>query len=398
MSTNPASPGHRPSVLRGLTVYALTTTTFFAASSVPTPLYHLYQNAWGFSPGILTVIFGVYALSLLSALLTTGSLSDYLGRRRVIVGALVLEALSMLIFVRAGGVADLIAARVLQGVATGIAASALGAATLDLDRTHGPLLNSISPMLGMAIGVLGTSFLVQYGPAPLHLVYILLIVVFVLQGVAVIKTPETAPLRSGVLRSMLPRVQVPAAARGALFKVLPANIAVWALGGFYLSLGPTLAKVVTRSDSIMTGGWVVSSLTIAAVIVVLVLRNMPAQRMLSWGTLLLSLGLVVTLIGILCESPMLFFAGTIISGSGFGISFQGSMRSVMLLAQAHERAGLMAALYILCYLAFSVPTIIAGTLVHVLGLRITAEGYAVILIVLSVSTAIGGMRGVRAAA
>ena len=49
---------------------------FFAASSAPTPLYHLYQQAWGFSSALLTMIFAVYALSLLATLLVFGSLSD----------------------------------------------------------------------------------------------------------------------------------------------------------------------------------------------------------------------------------------------------------------------------------------------------------------------------------
>lgn len=131
---------------------AFTTLCFFAASSTPTPLYHLYQEAWGFSSGVLTLIFAVYAFSLLAALLIGGSLSDYLGRRPVIFGALLLQIVSMLLFIFASDVSWLMAARLLQGFATGLAASALGAALLDSDSVKGPLINSISPMLGMAVG------------------------------------------------------------------------------------------------------------------------------------------------------------------------------------------------------------------------------------------------------
>ena len=144
----------------------LTAVTFLAASSAPTPLYRLYQENMQFSAATLTLIFGVYALSLLMALLTVGSLSDYLGRRPVIFCALILDMLAMGLFLCADSVTWLIAARLLQGFATGMATSVLGAAMLDNDRQQGPLINSISPLVGMACGALGTSCLLYTSPSP----------------------------------------------------------------------------------------------------------------------------------------------------------------------------------------------------------------------------------------
>ena len=142
-----------------LVFLAVTLLTFLAASSAPTPLYHLYQEGLHFSAGMLTLIFGVYALSLLAALLTVGSLSDHLGRKPVIFTALVLNMLAMLLFINESGVQWLIAARVMQGFATGMATSVLGAALLDTDRQQGPLVNSVAPLLGMACGAMGASAL-----------------------------------------------------------------------------------------------------------------------------------------------------------------------------------------------------------------------------------------------
>jgi len=139
-----------------LVFLAITLLTFLAASSAPTPLYHLYQEGLHFSAGTLTLIFGVYALSLLAALLTVGSLSDHLGRKPVIFAALVLNMLAMLLFIHADSVAWLIAARTLQGFATGMATAVLGAALLDTDRQQGPLVNSVAPLLGMACGAMGS--------------------------------------------------------------------------------------------------------------------------------------------------------------------------------------------------------------------------------------------------
>jgi predicted MFS family arabinose efflux permease len=371
-----------------LWLYALTTATFFGASSAPTPLYRMYQEMWGFSSGMLTIVFATYAFSLLLALLTVGSLSDHIGRRPVIAGGIALEVIAMLIFADAHSVHTLVLARVLQGFATGAATSALGAAILDASRSRGSMVNSMSPIFGMGAGALGTSFLVQFAPAPMRLVYLLLIAVFVLQAVAVMLLPETVSRRAGTLASLVPRVRVPRSARGAMLRVAPVNVAVWALGGFYLSLGPTLARSVTGTDDVITGGLVVFALTTGGLAAVLLLRALSASRLLLTGALVLSAGLLVTLGGVHAGNAGLFFIGTIVAGMGFGSAFQGTLRSVLPLAEAHERAGLMAALYVLSYVAFSVPAIIAGTMAHLIGLRPTVDAYGLTLVVLAALTAL----------
>ncbi|MDN7181236.1 MFS transporter [Caballeronia sp. SEWSISQ10-4 2] len=393
--TDPGSPSHRTRY--ALLLYAFIAAMFFGASSAPTPLYRLYQEAWGFSSGMLTVVFGVYAFSLLLALLTTGSLSDHIGRRPVIVGGLALEIVAMLIFADADSVRMLILARVLQGFATGAATSALGAAILDASRARGPLVNTLSPLLGMGVGALGTSLLVQYAPAPMRLVYFLMLAVFLLQAVGVWLLPETVSRRPGTLASLVPRVRVPQAARGAMLRIAPVNVAVWALGGFYLSLGPTLARAVTGTDAVTTGGWVVFALTCGGFAAVLLLRALSTPRLLVTGALVLAAGLLVTLTGAHTGNAGLLFVGTIVAGIGFGSAFQGALRSVLPLAEAHERAGLMAAFYVLSYLAFSVPAIIAGTMAHIVGLRLTTDVYGITLVLLTgltvVASGLGRGRG-----
>ncbi|MGY3611712.1 MFS transporter, partial [Bradyrhizobium sp. Lot11] len=120
--------------------HALTLATFFGASSVPTPLYRIYQENFSISPVLITVIFAVYAFALLAALLTAGSISDHLGRKPVIFFALLLEIVAMALFVIASGPGWLIAARIVQGLATGIAGASLGAALVDIDRAKGQIV------------------------------------------------------------------------------------------------------------------------------------------------------------------------------------------------------------------------------------------------------------------
>lgn len=372
---------HRPS----LVFLAITLLTFLAASSAPTPLYHLYQQHLDFSAGMLTLIFGVYALSLLAALLTVGSLSDYLGRKPVIFAALILEMLAMLLFINESSVAWLIVARTLQGFATGMATAVLGAALLDTDHEQGPLINSLAPLLGMACGAMGCSLLVEFAPFPTQLIYWVLFGAMLLQALLVWRLPETVSPIAGALASLWPTLHVPAQARRALWIALPVDIAVWAMGGFYLSLAPSLVRAATGSTSNLIGGGLVAVLTVSGALMIYGLRHRAADKVLRLGAMLLALGVALILGAVHTASLPLFFVATLIAGSGFGAGFLGAVRSVVPLAQPHERAGLMSAFYVLSYLAFCIPSLLAGTLTRTFGLIATTDGYGASLIVLALS-------------
>lgn len=371
----------RLSPTQALWLVASLVASFLAASSAPSPLYALYREAWGFSNLMLTVAFASYAFALLLALLVFGALSDYRGRREVILLALVIEFVSTLMFWQADSIAWLIGARVMQGAATGIATSVLSASLLDLDRVRGPLINSVAPMVGMALGALGTSVLVQFAPAPTRLVFDVLLVVFAVQGVLAFYLPETVARRPGAWQSMRPKVAVPAAARATMWKVLPVNTAQWALGGFYLSLGPTLARHITGIEAPMIGGGLIATLVLSGALAILFVRNRPPMAVLAGGAMVLAVGLLLTLAGMHLHSTALFFFGTFVAGLGFGSGFNGSVRSLVPLAEPHERGALMSSFFVLSYLAFSLPAIAAGLSAGLFGLQATGIGYGVVLVV-----------------
>ena len=146
---------------------------FFAAAA-PSPLYGVYQSRWRFSTATLTSVFAAYAVLLLATLLVFGPVSDYLGRRRVILAGLAMAAAACGLFLAAEDVGLLFAARVLHGAAVGTATSALGTALIDLQpqgSRRAPVITTAAAMLGLAAGGLGASALVQYGPAPTHLIW-----------------------------------------------------------------------------------------------------------------------------------------------------------------------------------------------------------------------------------
>lgn len=371
---------------------AITLLSFLAASTAPTPLYHLYQIELHFSAAMLTLIFAVYALSLLAALLTVGSLSDHLGRRPVIFTAVLLNALAMLLFIYADSVALLISARVLQGFATGMATAVLSATLLDTDRQQGPLINSVAPLLGMALGGLGCGLLAEYAPAPLQLTYWLLLALFVLQGLYVWRLPQSVSRQRGAWASLRPTLHVPVQARSTLWRVLPLNTATWALGGFYASLAPSLVRTATGSTSNLIGGATVATLTVTGALMIFTMRKRPANQALRLGAGLLPVGLMLILLGVHGASLSLFFFGTLIAGCGFGSGFLGAVRSLVPLALPHERAGLMSAYYVLSYLAFCLPALLAGHIARSFGLLATTDGYGAVLIVLAVAALLLSLR------
>ncbi|AEA70633.1 Conserved hypothetical protein, putative membrane protein [Pseudomonas brassicacearum subsp. brassicacearum NFM421] len=386
----------RPASTRASLIFlALTLLGFLAASSAPTPLYHLYQEQWQFSPAVLTLIFGVYAFSLLAALLTVGSLSDYLGRKPVIFVALLLNMLAMLLFISADSVAWLISARLIQGFATGMATSVLGAALLDFDRRQGPLITSVAPLLGMACGALGCGLLAEFAPLPLQLTYWLLLGLFLAQAVYLWRLAESVSPQPGAWQSLRPTLHVPPQARQALWRVLPLDLAAWAVGGFYLSLAPSLVRASTGSTSNLIGGALVAVLTLSGALSIYLLRNQEADKMLRLSASLLVVGLALVLAAVHGASLPLFFIGTLVTGSGFGAGFLGALRSIMPLALPHERAGLMSAFYVLSYLAFSLPSLLAGNLTRVFGLIPTTDGYGAVLIVLCVVALLGLRQSMR---
>ena len=335
---------------------------FFAAAA-PSPLYGVYQAQWRFSATTLTAVFAVYALLLLVTLLVFGSVSDYLGRRPVILGSLVMAAGACGLFLAAHGVGMLFAARALQGAAVGTATSALGAALIDLQpegSAIAPVITIAAGQLGLAAGGLGTSALVQYGPAPTRLVWWLLLGTFVAFAVAVPALPETVSGRPGVLASLRPRVAVPRQARATFALALPCLIAAWMLSGFCLSLGPSLAAQVAGSRDLVWGGLVIFLVAGTGAAGPVAFRRVSGPAAMLAGCLALLAGAVLTLAAIQTTSAAAFLAGVAVAGAGFGTAMLGALRIITALAAPGQRASLIAAIFIVSYAAFSVPVVVAG--------------------------------------
>src|SRR5688572_6957986 len=233
---------------------------FLFAASAPSPLYGIYARLYRFSPTTVTAIYAVYAAGALAALLATGRLSDHVGRRPMVMLALVIQIAGMVAFIKADGVGALYVGRILQGIGTGIASGAISAWLVDLEPPQRPRLGSlvtgIALLAGLGAGGFVAAVLVEYGPDPLRFVFWLLTVAFALAFIISLVTPDVVARIPGGMRSMRPQIGVPSVARSQFMVTSPSLIAIWALAGLYLSLGPSLATTLAGSDNRVLGGLV----------------------------------------------------------------------------------------------------------------------------------------------
>jgi MFS family permease len=378
---------------------AITTAALLAASSAPSPLYSVYQAEFGFSSSTLTAIFAVYVLALLTSLLTVGRLSDYLGRRPVLAVALLIEAAAMAAFLDAHGVAGLFVARLVQGLATGAAIGVVGAYLLDLQPATGSrlgsLVNSAAATGGLGLGAVLSGVLIQYGPDPTRLVFVILTATFLLLALATSVLPETVDRKPGALAALRPQVSVPTAARRAFLRTIPTMASTWMLGGLMLSVGGSLLAAIFAQHNHAVVGLILGLFAGTAASASLVLRDRAPEEMERFGINALVVGTGLFVLALVTTSLTAFVAGAVIAGAGFGPAFLGGFRAVSQLAQPQERAALISAIYVVSYLAFSIPALIAGLLITDAGLRDTALGYGAVVTLVAAGTLAYGTYALR---
>ena len=356
----------------------------FLAAGAPSPLFRLEQREWGFPLWLLTIAFAIYAIALLAALLVAGSLSDYVGRRPVLIGTLGVEAAAMLIFLFARNIGWVIAARTVQGIATGAGISAFTAAAVEYaparHRKLGVLTGSVAPAGGLGIGALMAGIVIEYTGSPSLIIFTFLAVLFVAGMFIAIASPETVSRRAGTLRSLVPHVSVPELARPEFMASIPVQTGSWMLGGLYLGLVPAIMHSVFNTDSGLVAGAAILALSGVGAITGFVVGSTPARSAVVLGGSFTIVGTAVTLCSIVIAVLPLFFVGSVIAGVGFGASFTGILRIIGPLAEAHQRAQLFAAIYVVSYLSFSLPVVIAGLLVSTAGITSTFVAYGAVVI------------------
>ena len=356
--------------------------SFFIAAGAPTPLLPIYEANWNFPASMVTVAFGVYAIALLLTLLIVGSLSDHIGRRPLLIGALALELVSMLVFLVSPSITWLIAARVIQGVATAAATSSFSAAILELAPARrkrlARVVAGLAPAAGIGVGALFSGLIAQFLSSAAATVWSILAAVMLIPLVLAIFTPETASCKPGAIASLRPQVFVPPAARSVFAVTLPSLIAAWLVSALFLGLMPTILRLKFGVDSPAVSG-------LAAFAeqggrrrgrTGPVEDEAPAPRVRRG--LAIVAGIVLFIASVAATAQPLLWTGAVAGGAGLGGAFTGTIRSLVPLAGAHERAALFSAIYTVSYITLGVPFIVAGLFLTTIGVTAIALAFAAV--------------------
>lgn len=366
-------------------------------SGVPAPLYHLYETTWHLTPLATTVVFASYAVAALAAVLISGRISDVVGRKPVLVGALVAMIVGLGVFLVADDITLLLVARTIHGAAVGSIVVVAAAALLDLRPHLGPRTGQLSGVafnIGMTIAIVGSAMLAQYAPYPLRTPYAAVAVVCAIVGVGVILLRETHTTRAaGRIRITKPAVAQEIRS-DFWFSALGA-MASWSVLGVLLSLYPSLAARQTHIENLLFGGGVVGVTAFSAALAQLAATRIPAHRAAIIGDIGMAVALLVTVPVLLTHSWPLVFAAAALLGVTFGIGFGGSLRHLSQVVPPDQRGETMSAFYVLAYTAMTVPTLVAGWAATRWDIAVVFPWFAAAVAVACVAAAVIGARSMR---
>ena len=366
---------------------AITFTSLYLAAGALTPLLVVYKEQWEASAADLTLAFAVYAIGFLAAVLTVGSLSDHVGRRPVLLGALVVQAASNAIFLFAPDMGWVIAGRIVQGVAGGAATTAFTAALVELASPNreklGTTLGSVGLTGGLGVGSLLAGVAIQFTTAANSIVFIALLIITMLGIVVIALSPESVPRAPGALRSLVPRVAIPPATRREFAAAAPVIAAIWMLAGLSGGLAPIMVRSVFHLDSGLLNGLSGFVAPAASAVIAVAFAGLAPRRSMTIGIYASIAGALGVIGGVWAGSLALMIIGQAISGVGFGASFTAALRLIFPLAAPHQRAGVVAVIYVISYVAFGVPIVIAGQLAGSVGLVPTVYWYSAVTVLLA---------------
>jgi len=339
----------------------------YVLSTIPTPLYVIYEQEFHFSQIMLTLIYAAYVVGTVSAMFFFGRLSDQIGRRSVVLVSLGIAGVSALVFLTATNTALLFPARILSGLAIALAAGASTAWLVELepnhDKTTATQVVIAANLAGLGTGALLSGFLAQYAPWPLRLVYIVFIALLVPISIVISKTQKTiedpVPISKACLR---PRLGVPREIRARFISPAVAAFATFAVLGFYSGLVPSLlSRLLSEKNSAIAGG-IVGGLFFVGAATVACARNLGNHSglIISLGLLLPSLALLATAEAL--HSTAALFIGTAIAGVAASLAYQCSLRAINEIAPQENRAEVVSSYLIACYAGISLPVIGVGVL------------------------------------
>jgi predicted MFS family arabinose efflux permease len=360
----------------------------FAGSNLPTPLFPIYEQHFGFGSATVTLLFGSYVAVLIPALLFVGTLSDRVGRRPLLVSGIAITVLSSVAFAAARSVGWLFAGEMIYGIGAALVMSCVSVAIRELhpreNVASAALAASVAMSAGLTIGPLISGLLASITPWPTTAPYLLDVVLAAVLARALVRIPETRPL----VHEAAPRakvIYVPPEIRVAFVGPAAVGALSFMAGGWLFALAPSFLHEslgIHITQPVVAGLFTALALFVNGITQV-ALRHHHSHAETTTGVAILIAGMAIIAASAIPASLAIAIVGAVLVGAGSGIAQMSAMHSVQHLAPIHARGSVMSTYVTLCYLALSVPVIIAGFAAEAFDLSTVTAWYVVALVAVS---------------
>ena len=364
---------------------AMSFAVIYMASSSPIPLYTTYRQMLGLSNADLSISSVLYFAGTVISLLFFARLSNYLGRRPVILSTLVLSSVGCLMFLSLNSAALFLVARFVQGLSCGLGSGCIAAYIVDIaSGKKATIATSSAPMIGLALGSFGSGALAQYGYQ--GTIYLVVLVILAISGILVLFGEETVQAKKGAATSLCPQISAP----GSVRKLLPAASAVfvgtWAIGGFYQAFSAPMAAEQLGTTNLMVAAAVFACLQAPNIIGSTLAGKMETDKAQKLGMAVFLISIMAVIFSLSRGTVAAFLISSGFAGASWGLAYAGSMRGIMVQTQAADRAGVLSTIYIISYSGAAIPNLIVGKVSAYFDLFQIAVGYGILVLVTCIIT------------
>jgi MFS family permease len=380
-----------------LIAYVLAVTQL--GTSLPAPLYAIYQRQWHFSAGILTLVFAVYAVAVLVTLLLAGRTSDQVGRKPIMAAAVGFSMLSTVVFILANGVGWLYLGRILSGVSAGLITGASAAALTEMVEATAARRASLVAVAattgGAGLGPLMGGLFAQYLPRPTVLVFEAYLGLLVIAALAAAVVPETVTRRER-LSLRFTGLGIPEVGRNEFIAAGLAAFASYALTGLFTSVAPSFTDSMLHKTNYAVAGGVAFLVFAAATVAAVGVARFNSRPVVLVGLGLFLPGLALVVAGMAASSLALFLGGAVVGGFAVGAMNVGSLSTANRLAGEEDRARVLSTYFVFAYSGLIIPVVGVGVASDFVGDFRAVLGCSIVLAALcvlaAVTTAGGGDR------